>query len=728
MLTLDKVDNFGYTVLTVTNMSLAKVDQLYGDVFKINYTFKYAGERCTPKGKMTTIAETKYSTGIDVFIGPVCGTDLEIAACMASSWNIPIISTSGSSDLVTNKTEFSTLTNMAFTMEKFALFYVRLFNFYHWENIILIYEEKHPLLSLLAKSLYDVFIRMNITTIILPFKERNFEPLLQEGSKHSRVFATISTDDDFRKLILAAQSLGMTNGEYVHLFIRFYEVEHTGLHSWERKDEFDEVARSAYDSVLVLQPSRPESKLFTQFVKDVKEKAFNEYNYTMHNEEVNIFTTAFYDSISVYAQIINETITNGGDIRDGLNISKRMKNRVFHGISGKISIDKNGDREPDFQLLDMNMDSGDFVIVAEYFGSIGTMVFRNDTSIHWPSDRGPPKNIPDCGFKGDNPHCKVKVFNSTGLIAGLFVAVFLVVGVAGLIMNRRLKKEADLKSQWWNIRLEDIIFRSQVVGSKHSKFSMLMSTDELRSLQNEITSTTTDFTSHNKKPAIYKMKDLQCNNLVKFFGLYRTLRGVFLVMEDCSRGSLQDILQNDSLNLDWDFKAALVTDLANGMSYLHASPILIHGRLNSDRCIIDSRFVLKISEFGLPSILGSNHLECVENEKECIWFAPECLRGDKVSQSSDVYSFAMIMFEILTRMSPFEEETEKTSIHDVIRKVKTKGDNPFRPSLPALSDDVPKMIDLMQACWDESLFKRPTFRSIKKQLKEITGYVHYSVR
>lgn len=70
MLTLDKMDNFGYTVLTVTNMSLAKVDQLYGDVFKINYTFKYAGERCTPKGKMTTIAETKYSTGIDVFIGP----------------------------------------------------------------------------------------------------------------------------------------------------------------------------------------------------------------------------------------------------------------------------------------------------------------------------------------------------------------------------------------------------------------------------------------------------------------------------------------------------------------------------------------------------------------------------------------------------------------------------------------------------------------------------------
>ncbi|CAG2248172.1 unnamed protein product [Mytilus edulis] len=225
---------------------------------------------------------------------------------------------------------------MAFTMEKFALFYVRIFNFYHWQNIVLIYEEKQPLLNLLAKSLYDVFLRVNITTTSLPFRERNFEPLLQEGSKHSRVFATISTDDDFWKLILAAQSLGMTNGEYVHLYIRFYEVEHTGLRSWERNDEFDEVARSAYDSVLVLQPSRPESKRFTQFVKDVKVKAFNEYNYTMHNKEVNIFTTAFYDSISVYAQIINETLTDGGDIRNGQNISRRMKNRVFHDVIRQI--------------------------------------------------------------------------------------------------------------------------------------------------------------------------------------------------------------------------------------------------------------------------------------------------------------------------------------------------------------------------------------------------------
>lgn len=51
MLTLDKVNNFGYTVMTVTNMSLDKVDKMYGDVFKINYNSNMLGIDVFRKGK-----------------------------------------------------------------------------------------------------------------------------------------------------------------------------------------------------------------------------------------------------------------------------------------------------------------------------------------------------------------------------------------------------------------------------------------------------------------------------------------------------------------------------------------------------------------------------------------------------------------------------------------------------------------------------------------------------
>ena len=59
---------------------------------------------------------------------------------------------------------------------------------------------------------------------------------------------------------------------------------------------------------------------------------------------------------------------------------------------------------------------------------------------------------------------------------------------------------------------------------------------------------------------------------------------------------------------------------------------------------------------------------------------------------------------------------------DIVKKIKENNGKSFRPSLPTNSDK-PKIVDLMKACWDEIAFKRPTFRSIKKQLKEITRFV-----
>ena len=60
-------------------------------------------------------------------------------------------------------------------------------------------------------------------------------------------------------------------------------------------------------------------------------------------------------------------------------------------------------------------------------------------------------------------------------------------------------------------------------------------------------------------------------------------------------------------------------------------------------------------------------------------------------------------------------------ILDVISKIKNGGTQvPFRPQLPYDVDHL-KPIELMKECWDENVFKRPTFRVIKKHLKDLTG-------
>lgn len=62
---------------------------------------------------------------------------------------------------------------------------------------------------------------------------------------------------------------------------------------------------------------------------------------------------------------------------------------------------------------------------------------------------------------------------------------------------------------------------------------------------------------------------------------------------------MQDVLIMDDIKLDWSFRLSLLTDLVRGMRYLHSSPLRVHGSLSSRNCIVDARWVLKITDYGL---------------------------------------------------------------------------------------------------------------------------------
>lgn len=72
-----------------------------------------------------------------------------------------------------------------------------------------------------------------------------------------------------------------------------------------------------------------------------------------------------------------------------------------------------------------------------------------------------------------------------------------------------------------------------------------------------------------------------------------------MVFEYCSRGSLQDVLIMDDIKLDWSFRLSLLTDLVRGMRYLHSTALRVHGSLTSRNCVVDARWVLKVTDYGL---------------------------------------------------------------------------------------------------------------------------------
>lgn len=118
---------------------------------------------------------------------------------------------------------------------------------------------------------------------------------------------------------------------------------------------------------------------------------------------------------------------------------------------------------------------------------------------------------------------------------------------------------------------------------------------------------------------IKQVRDVTHENTVRFLGACIECPDVLIITEYCPRGSLKDVLENDAIQLDWNFRMSLIHDVVKvltrsrlfllffleslqGMSYLHSCEVSVHGKLRSCNCLIDGRFVLKISDFGLATL------------------------------------------------------------------------------------------------------------------------------
>ncbi|CDQ97770.1 unnamed protein product [Oncorhynchus mykiss] len=214
-----------------------------------------------------------------------------------------------------------------------------------------------------------------------------------------------------------------------------------------------------------------------------------------------------------------------------------------------------------------------------------------------------------------------------------------------------------------------------------------------------------------------KMKDLRNENINPFLGFFTDCDMFAVVTEHCSRGSLQDLLRNDDVKLEWMFKSSLLLDLIKGMKYLHHREFP-HGRLKSRNCVVDGRFVLKITDYGFNELLESQKSpKNLVPPEDQFWTAPEFLRdvenSRKGTYKGDVYSFAIILQEVVVRGLPYCMLGLTPA--EIIRKVK-KPPPMCRPTVAP--DQAPlECIQLMKQCWSEQPDRRPAFDEIFDQVR-----------
>ncbi|XP_035430039.2 uncharacterized protein LOC118262627 [Spodoptera frugiperda] len=216
------------------------------------------------------------------------------------------------------------------------------------------------------------------------------------------------------------------------------------------------------------------------------------------------------------------------------------------------------------------------------------------------------------------------------------------------------------------------------------------------------------------------MQNLRHENLNPFIGCLCDLRPA-LVFDQCGRGSLEDVLVADDIKLDWTFRLSLLTDLVKGMRYLHASPLRLHGRLTSRNCVVDSRWVLRVTDYGLPAFFHAQALpQPHRSARDLLWTAPELLResngAGRGSQPGDVFAFAIIMQEVIVRGEPYcmlaltpEEIVEKVSRPPPL----------IRPSV-SMGAAPPDAVSVMRQCWSEAPDLRPDFH----RLHDIFRHLH----
>ncbi|GFY60706.1 atrial natriuretic peptide receptor 1 [Trichonephila inaurata madagascariensis] len=180
-----------------------------------------------------------------------------------------------------------------------------------------------------------------------------------------------------------------------------------------------------------------------------------------------------------------------------------------------------------------------------------------------------------------------------------------------------------------------------------------------------------------------------------------------------------DILENEEIKLDWMFRFSLMHDVVKGMAYLHSSEIRSHGNLKSTNCVVDSRFVLKIADFGLHSIRiydENDNEDSYAHWRRKLWTAPELLRMHSPplegTQKGDVYSFAIIAHEIVVRQGVFYTGNDM-SPKEIIENVMYGSKTGFRPLLELANCDE-GIMQVVRKCWAEEPTDRPDFQTLNQ--------------
>ncbi|XP_067206840.1 LIM domain kinase 1 isoform X1 [Linepithema humile] len=233
------------------------------------------------------------------------------------------------------------------------------------------------------------------------------------------------------------------------------------------------------------------------------------------------------------------------------------------------------------------------------------------------------------------------------------------------------------------------------------------------------------------------LRSLHHNNVLRFIGVLYKDKKLHLVTEYIAGGTLRALLHDTNEPLPWEQRTSFAKDIAAGMAYLHSMNI-IHRDLNSHNCLVREDKTVVVADFGLARIIqnGSSpdnrkynrhsdgEVKASKKERKKrytvvgnpYWMAPEMMKGNKYDEKVDIFSFGIVVCEIIGRVQADPDYLPRSSDFGLNQNV-------FKEKFCSNCPETFYMIAFL--CCDLNPDKRPPFEVMEVWLEGLA--MHLSV-
>ncbi|XP_078165952.1 MDIS1-interacting receptor like kinase 2-like [Carex rostrata] len=213
---------------------------------------------------------------------------------------------------------------------------------------------------------------------------------------------------------------------------------------------------------------------------------------------------------------------------------------------------------------------------------------------------------------------------------------------------------------------------------------------------------------------ISTITQIRHRNIAKLFGYCSSPQNKFLVYKYYEKSDLHNILNSEeAIELDWAKRKVILRDVACALSHLHHDcyPPIVHRDVTSRNILLDSEFTACISDFGTAKFLKPESSNWSMLAGTYGYIAPELAYTMRMTEKCDVYSFGVIMLELLMgkhpgdmiNLSTFNEE--EIILQDIL-------DQRIEPPTGQALNDIFKMIEIAYGCLNNNPSLRPTMQEV----------------